>query len=106
MVAYITECNNSNYNEITDNGLVLVDIYADWCGPCKQISPLIDQLSREFQGKLTVAKLDADKNTETVEKLGIRSIPTLFLYKDGKILEKLNGMQTYQTLTGLVNKHL
>lgn len=106
MMEYITEINDENYSELTSTGLVLVDIYADWCGPCKQISPLVGKLSEEYIGKLTVAKLDADKSTSVVENLGVRSIPTLILYKEGKIQEKLTGMQTYATLTSMVNKYL
>lgn len=120
MVAYITELNDQNYESVTGHhfstnesvstdsgaGLVLVDIWAEWCGPCKQISPIVDKLSADLQGKLVVGKLDADKNPVTVENLGVRSIPTLYLYKDGKQVEKLTGMQTYQKLNELVSKYL
>jgi thioredoxin 1 len=105
MVAFITELKDENYDNFVGTGLVLVDVFAVWCGPCKQISPIVDKLSVDFQGQLTVGKLDADQNRDTVEKLGVRSIPTLFLYKDGKIVERLTGMQTYQKLSELVQKY-
>ena len=107
MIAYITELTDDNHDSfIKENSLSLVDIKADWCGPCKQLSPIIDKLSADLQGKLVVGKLDADKNPVTVEKLGVRSIPTLFLYKNGEQVEKLTGMQTYPQLKELVSKYL
>jgi thioredoxin 1 len=107
MIAYITELTDDNHDSfIQDNSLSLVDIKADWCGPCKQLSPILDKLSADLQGKLVVGKLDADKNPATVEKLGVRSIPSLFLYKNGKQVEKLTGMQTYQKLNDLVSKYM
>ena len=107
MIAYITELTDDNHDSfIKDNSLSLVDIKTDWCGPCKQLSPILDKLSADLQGKLVVGKLDADKNPVTVENLGVRSIPTLFLYKNGKQVEKLTGMQTYQKLNDLVSKYL
>jgi thioredoxin 1 len=105
MVAFITELKDENYDHFVETGLVLVDVFAVWCGPCKQISPIVDKLSVDFQGQLTVGKLDADQSRDTVEKLGVRSIPTLFLYKDGKVVERLTGMQTYQKLSDLIQKY-
>lgn len=106
MVAFITEVQDQNYSSFIENGLVLIDVFAEWCGPCKQISPIVDKLSADFQGKLTVGKVDADKNSSIVEQLQVRSIPAIFLFKDGKIVERLNGLQTYQSLSNLVNKHV
>jgi len=107
MIAYITELTDDNHDSfISDNTLALVDIAALWCGPCRQLSPILDKLSADLQGKLVIGKLDADKNPATVEKLGVRSIPSLFLYKNGKQVEKLTGMQTYQKLNDLVSKYM
>lgn len=107
MVAYITELNDTNHDTfVSDNTLTLVDIKAEWCGPCAQLSPIIDKLSADFHGQLAVGKLDADQNPETCEKLGVRSIPSIFLYKNGKQVEKLTGMQTYQKLSDLVKKYI
>jgi len=64
---------------------VLVDFWAEWCGPCKMIAPILDEVAEEYQGKLTVAKLNIDQNTATPPKFGIRGIPTLLLFKDGQV---------------------
>lgn len=65
-------------------GPVLVDFWAEWCGPCKQLSPVLDELAKEFDGKVTVAKVNIDQNPESPQKYGVRGIPTLILFKDGK----------------------
>ncbi len=64
---------------------VLVDFWAEWCGPCKQIAPALDELSEELGGKLTIAKLNIDENPGTPSKFGVRGIPTLMLFKDGQV---------------------
>lgn len=106
MIAYITELNDTNYNEFIKNEYVLVDVWATWCGPCRQISPIVDQISSDFQGRLSVGKLDADANREIVAELGVRNIPTLIIFKNGEVLEKSSGMTTLEKLTELLNSHL
>lgn len=100
------ELNNENFNDFVKNGVVLVDVKAEWCGPCKVIGPIVDQISSEYNGKLTVGKLDADGARELVQELGIRNIPTLLLYKDGEIVERNTGMVTKEKIEELVNNHL
>jgi thioredoxin 1 len=78
-------------NVLQAKGSVLVDFWAEWCGPCKQIGPILDELSKEMEGKLTVAKVNIDKNPETPNKYGVRGIPTLILFKDGKIVSTKVG---------------
>jgi thioredoxin 1 len=106
MIAYITELNEENYKSFTDNGLVLVDIKAEWCGPCKVIGPLVDQISSEYYGQLSVGKLDADGARDLISELGVRNIPTLLLYKDGEIVERNTGMVTKEKIEELINNHL
>ncbi len=91
MIAYITELNESNFSDFTNSQLTLVDVWAPWCGPCKLIAPLIDQVSSEYNGQLSVGKLNADENTELVKELGIRNIPTLLFYKNGELITDKEG---------------
>jgi thioredoxin 1 len=106
MVAYITELNEENYDNFTKEDLVLVDIWANWCNPCKVISPLVDQISSDYQGRLSVGKLDADIARDLLVKLSVRNIPTLLLYKNGEIVERNTGMVTKEKVEELINNHL
>ncbi len=106
MVAYITELNEQNYKSFTETGLVLVDIKAEWCNPCKVIGPFVDQISSDYQGRLSVGKLDADGARDLISKLGVRNIPTLLLYKDGEIVERNTGMITKEKIEELINNHI
>lgn len=106
MVSYVTELNEENYKSFTETDLVLVDIKTNWCGPCKVISPIIDQISSDYQGRLSVGKLDADGAKNLISELGVRNIPTLLLYKDGVIVERNTGMITKEKIEDLINNHL
>ena len=70
---------------LESKGLVLVDFWAEWCGPCKQIAPALDEISKEMEGSLEIAKINIDENPNTPTKYGVRGIPTLMLFKDGQI---------------------
>ena len=106
MIAYITELNETMYGDFTKSGLVLVDIKAEWCGPCKVVGPLVDEISSEFQGKLSVGKLDADNAQDLLAQLRVRNIPTLLLYKEGEIVERHTGTITKEKLTEMVENHI
>ena len=105
-MGFITELNETNYEAFTESGVALVDIYAIWCGPCKQISPIVDQFSIDFQGRVAVGKLDATPNADKVAELGIRNIPTILIYKDGEIVDRSVGMTTKEKLSELVEQYL
>lgn len=106
MVSYITELNGENYSEFTKEGVVLVDVWAPWCGPCRVISPIVDRVSSEFYGKAKVGKLEADSNRDIVSELGIRNIPTLLVYKDGEIVDKLVGSVQEEKITESLNAQI
>ena len=83
---------------------VLVDFYADWCGPCKMMSPIIEELAKEFEGKVKIGKLNIDNNMNLAKKYGVMSIPTLILYKDKKVLETMIGARPKSELAELLGK--
>ncbi|MFN8355979.1 MAG: thioredoxin [Spirosomataceae bacterium] len=92
-MAKAIELTDSNFEEIINSGqTVLVDFWAAWCGPCKQIAPIVDELANELEGKAVIAKMDIDSNDNTPIKLGIRSIPTLMIFKDGQLVDKVVGL--------------
>ena len=97
---------DSNFDEETKNGVVLVDFWAEWCGPCRRIAPIVDQLAEEYNGKLTVAKVDIDENPMTPSKFMVRGIPTLLLFKNGDLKETIVGLETKDRLAQMIDKHL
>ena len=81
---------------------VLLDCWAPWCGPCRMVEPIIDQLAEELDGRIKVAKLNVDESTQTAIKFGIMSIPTMLIFKDGEVVDKLVGAQPKES----IEKHL
>lgn len=85
---------------------VLIDFWAEWCGPCKMIAPLVDEIATEYEGKLRVGKLDADANQDILMRYGILGIPTLLLFKNGEVAERITGYQPKDKITGKIVPHL
>lgn len=85
---------------------VLVDFFANWCGPCKMQLPIVDEVAKEFQGKARVGKMNVDNARIKSAEYGITSIPTLLVFKDGKVVEKLAGLHTQTQLADVLKKHL
>ena len=87
------EFTDSNLKEYIASGKpVVVDFWAEWCGPCRMIAPIIDELAAEYEGRATIGKLNVDENSETPEKYGIRNIPTILFFKNGELADKQVGM--------------
>lgn len=101
----VVELTESTYPSFVESGLVLIDVKGEWCGPCRQLSPIVDRLSLELQGTVTVGKLDVDTNRDIVVSLGVRNIPALILFKDGEIVARNTGMISLEKLTDMVNEH-
>ena len=85
---------------------VLVDYWAEWCGPCKMIAPILDEVAGTYQGKLTIAKMNVDENREIPAKFGIRGIPTLMLFKDGQLAATKVGAMSKAQLTSFIDQQL
>lgn len=98
--------NEDNFDNTVANGLVLVDFWATWCGPCKMLAPTIDAIATEYKDRVVVGKVDVDESEAIARRFGIMSIPTLFLFKDGEIVEKLVGYRLKMELEQLLNKYL
>lgn len=102
------EFTDSNFQEqaLDSEGLKVVDFWAEWCGPCKMIGPIIEDISNEYEGKVLVGKLNVDNNPEVSFKFGIRSIPTILLIKNGEVVEKHVGATSKQVLVSKIESHL
>lgn len=87
------EVNDSNFEEVVlkSDKLVIIDFWAEWCGPCRMVAPIIEEISEEYDGKVLVAKVDVDSNPGISSKLGIRNIPTVMFFKDGEMVDKQVG---------------
>lgn len=95
---------NNNFKEevLEKEGTVLLDFWADWCGPCQMLSPIVDQIANEVDERTVVAKVNIDEQPELAKEMGIMSIPTLMVFKDGKHVERTVGVQSKKTILGML----
>lgn len=91
---------------LKDESVLVVDCTASWCGPCKMVAPLIDQLSEEFEGKAKVSKLDLDENKAVAKRFGIKSIPAVMFFKNGELMDTMVGVKPYSAFSEAMNSYL
>jgi len=97
---------DGNFDEETKSGVVLVDLWAEWCGPCRRLAPTVEALATEFDGRATIAKLDIDENPKVPERFLVRGIPTLLLFKGGQLAETIVGLRAKEDLAQMIERHL
>jgi thioredoxin 1 len=116
---HVTDSDSDSYSEITplndaafehevldSKGVVLVDFAAIWCGPCKMMAPVVQQLDIAWHGKVKVLKLDVDESPVSADRYGVRVLPTFIIFKDGKAVERITGVTSFQNLNAIVQKYL
>ncbi len=90
---------------VAENGLLFVDFYADWCGPCRAVAPVVERLAKEYAGRVKFAKVNTDGNPETARRMRISNIPALILFSDGKPVSRTGGYQSDAKLRALLDRH-
>jgi thioredoxin 1 len=108
MGQYTFEVTDDNFQtEVLKSEIpVLVDFWAEWCGPCKMIAPLVDELAKKYEGKLRVGKMDVDAEPNVSQMYGVQGIPTLILFKNGQPVQQIVGYKTRDQLDSAISKHL
>ncbi|MBS4761285.1 thioredoxin [Carnobacteriaceae bacterium zg-ZUI252] len=102
----VLQLTDSQFKEATAQGVVLVDFWAPWCGPCRMQSPIIDELHEEMGDKVTFAKVNVDESTETAREFRVMSIPTMIVFKDGQPVETLVGLRQKEQLEDVLAKYM
>lgn len=102
----IVKVTDADFDSKVESGVQLVDFWATWCGPCKMIAPVLEELAADYEGKADILKLDVDENPSTAAKYEVMSIPTLIVVKDGQPVDKVVGFQPKENLAEVLDKHL
>ncbi|SHK14435.1 thioredoxin [Thermocrinis minervae] len=108
MAGKVITLTDSNWQTevLNSDGLVLVDFWAPWCGPCRILAPIIEELAEEFEGKVKVGKLNTDENPNIAMQYGIRAIPTVMLFKNGEVVDTRIGVQPKEALRQMILSHI
>ncbi|AFZ69314.1 thioredoxin [Deinococcus peraridilitoris] len=101
-----TVLSDDTFNDTTANGLTLVDFWAPWCGPCRTVGPIVEQLAGEYAGRVQVAKINVDENPRMAAEFGIQGIPTLLLLKDGQPVDAVIGAHPKRAIAQMLDQHL
>lgn len=101
----VVTLSSSNYASETSKGLVLVDFWAAWCGPCRKMAPMLDEISQEYKGKVKIGKLNVDNFKQFSIDNGIQALPTIVVYKDGKEVDRIMGLVPKDKLLGVIEKY-
>ena len=105
--ANVVEVTDQNFQDVTGGaGLSMVDFWAVWCGPCRIVAPIMEQLADEYAGKVTVGKLDVDSNQRSATQFNVRSIPTILFFKEGKVVDQVIGAVPRAALESKIKQHL
>lgn len=97
---------DSNFDQETKQGVVLIDFWAEWCGPCRRLAPAVDALASEYEGRATVGKLNVDENPSVPGRFMIRGIPTMLLFKNGQLADQIVGLVPKEDIARMIDKHL
>jgi len=103
-MANILQLNEENFEKETNEGITLVDFWAPWCGPCKMLTPILEQMVNEIGDKAVIAKVNVDDSPKLAQKFGVRSIPAIFILKDGQTVNQFVGLQSKSKLTDAINE--
>lgn len=104
MAEHLTYLNDDNFETEVSKGVTLVDFYADWCGPCRMMTPIMDELAKEMQGKVKIAKLDIETAQKVTSNFNVTSIPTIILFKDGSEIDRVVGVRDKDFLKKILAK--
>ncbi len=102
------DINDGNFEQevVNSSELTVVDFWAPWCGPCRKLGPVLDEVAQEFEGKIKVVKLNTDENLKTAKEYSVSGLPTLLIFKDGKAVERLVGLMPKTSIVSNIEKHL